>query len=109
MTSTVSPNSAVWVLTQCSAKSSTDSSPTSRRWVCTASSKRFMATWRNTVAMLPSTCWASSANRSAGSSVWSSRRSKVTVSPNTDAVSASVSGVDWWKIPWGRARWPCTA
>jgi hypothetical protein len=23
----------------------------------------------------------------------------VTVSPNTDAVSASVSGVDWWNTP----------
>ena len=33
-----------------------------------------------------------------GRSVASSSRPKVTVSPNTDAVSASVSGVVWWKI-----------
>ena len=29
----------------------------------------------------------------------SSSRPNVTVSPNTDAVSASVSGVAWWKTP----------
>ena len=37
----------------------------------------------------------------------SSSRPKVTVSPNTDAVSASVSGVVWWKIPCSRARYAC--
>ena len=41
---------------------------------------------------------ASSASRAAGVGEASSRRPKVSASPNTDAVSASVSGVLWWKI-----------
>ena len=54
---------------------------------------RFIATWRNTVAMESSTTEARSASRSLGSSSAPSRRPFVTVSPNTDAVSATVSGV----------------
>ena len=45
---------------------------------------------------------ASSARRSCGSVTSSSSRPKVTVSPNTDAVSANVSGVPWWKTPCSR-------
>ena len=72
----------------------------SRRWVCTASSKRFIATWRNTVAIEPSRLSASSARRAAGSSRRRrAARPKVTVSPNTDAVSARVSGVRMWNTP----------
>ena len=48
------------------------------------------------------------ARRAAGSDVASSRRPNVTVSPNTDAVSASVNGVVWWKIPCSRARYACS-
>ncbi len=83
---------------------STDSSPSLRRAVWARSSKVNIAVWRKTVAMCPSTCSASRASRSPGSSTVSSRRPKTTVSPNTDAVSASVSGVPWWNTPWGRAR-----
>ena len=39
---------------------------------------------------------ASSENRWAGSSIIESNRFDVTVSPNTEAVSATVSGVPWW-------------
>ena len=46
---------------------STDSSPSSRRAVCIASSKRFIAIWRNTVAIWSSRFDASSASRSCGS------------------------------------------
>ena len=87
------------VVAHSSPKRSTDSSPSSRRAVCTASSKRFIATWRNTVAIESSSVAASRANRSFGSSMRASRALLVTVSPNTDAVSASVSGVDWWNVP----------
>ncbi len=51
VTSTASPSIAVWVPAHASQKSSTLSSPTSRRCVCTASSNRFIAIWRNTVAI----------------------------------------------------------
>ena len=107
MISTVSPSIAAWVDAHASLNCSTDSSPSSRRCVCTRSSKRFIATWRNTVAIWPSRLSASSASRAAGSDVASSSRPNVTVSPNTDAVSASVNGVVWWKIPCSRARYAC--
>ena len=57
------------------------------------SSNRFIAIWRNTVAIWPSRLSASNARRASGSAVSSSNRPNVTVSPNTDAVSARVSGV----------------
>ena len=47
-----------------SPKRSTDSSPASRRSVWIASSKRFIAIWRNTVAIWSSRFDASSASRS---------------------------------------------
>ena len=47
---------------------------------------------------------ASSAKRAPGSSSWDSSALLVTASPNTEAVSASVSGVDWWNTPCSRAR-----
>jgi len=72
-----------------------------------AVSNRFIATWRNTVAICPSRLSANNARRAAGSDVESSNRPKVTVSPKTDAVSANVSGVVWWKIPCSRARYAC--
>ena len=50
-------------------------------------------TWRKTVAIAPSMSSASSASRAAGVGEASSSRPKVSASPNTDAVSASVSGV----------------
>ena len=78
---------------------STDSSPSTRPAVCTSSSKRFIATWRNTVAIVSSRFSASSASREAGELSSASSRPKTIVSPNTDAVSASVSGVVWWKMP----------
>ena len=52
------------------------------------------ATWRNTVAIESSKVAANRAKRSPGSSNIDSNRLLVTVSPNTDAVSASVNGVD---------------
>ena len=70
----------------------------------TRSSKRFIAIWRNTVAIEPSIDSASSARRDSGVSACSSRRPKTIVSPNTDAVSASVSGVAMWKTPWRAAE-----
>ena len=52
------------------------------------------AIWRTTVLIMSSTFWASIALRSRRSRVWSSNERKVSISPNTEAVSASVSGVD---------------
>ena len=60
------------------------------------------------MAIWPSRLSASSASRSCGiGRSSSSSRPNVTVSPNTDAVSASVSGVVWWKTPCSRARYAC--
>ena len=78
--------------------------PASRRSVCTRCSKRFIAIWRNTVATAPSTVSVSSASRESGVSACSSRRPKTICSPNTLAVSASVSGVLMWNTPWRRAE-----
>ena len=69
--------------------------PSSRRAVCTECSNRFIAIWRNTVAIESSNVEASSAKRSLGSSIIDRSRLLVTVSPNTDAVSATVSGTAW--------------
>ena len=55
-----------------------------------------MAIWRKTVAIEPSIDSASSDSRDSGVSARSSRRPKTIVSPNTLAVSASVSGVAMW-------------
>ena len=70
----------------------------------TRSSKRFIATWRKTVAIEPSIDSASSDSRDSGVGAASSSRPNTSVSPNTDAVSASVSGVAMWKTPWPRAE-----
>ena len=48
------------------AERSSDSSPCSRRVVCARCSKRFIATWRNTVAIEPSMLSARSESRDAG-------------------------------------------
>ena len=64
------------------------------------SSNWFMAIWRKTVAIEPSIDSASSDSRDSGVSARSSRRPNTIVSPNTLAVSASVSGVAMWKMPW---------
>jgi hypothetical protein len=63
-----------------------------------------MATWRKTVATAPSMRSLRRFRRSAGSVASARRRPNVTVSPNTEAVSAIVNGVDIWNIPRGRAR-----
>jgi hypothetical protein len=86
---------------------STLSSPSVRRAVCARSSNWFMAVWRNTVAMEPSMFSARSDSRLAGVSAASSRRRKTSVSPNTLAVSASVSGVCCSKTPRGWASAAC--
>ena len=75
-------------------------------WI--ASSKRFIATWRNTAATAPSSEPASSDSRSAAPGARSSSRSSTIVSPKIEAVSAIVSGVVNWKIPCGRASDACT-
>jgi hypothetical protein len=51
---------------------------------------------------------ASSESRALGSGEASSSEAKISDSPNTEAVSASVSGVPWWKIPWRAASAACT-
>ena len=104
MISTASPSSSSWDSAHSSPKRSTASSPSSRRAVWTRCSKRFIATWRKTVAIAPSIGSASSASRDSGVSACSSRRPKTIVSPNTLAVSASVSGVAMWKMPWRAAE-----
>ncbi len=93
------------VSAQSSPKRSTDSSPSERREVWTASSKRFIAIWRKTVAIWPSIDSASRLSRERASPAASSRRPKTSSSANTEAVSATVSGVSWWKIPRSRARY----
>ena len=55
-----------------------------------------MATWRKTVAIEPSMLSASSASRDSGVAASSSSRPNTSVSPNTLAVSAIVSGVAMW-------------
>ena len=79
---------------------SSDELALSRRSVWTRCSKRFIAIWRKTVAIEPSIVSASSDSRDSGVAACSSRRPKTIVSPNTLAVSASVSGVAKWKMPW---------
>jgi hypothetical protein len=90
---------------------SSESSPSERRAVWARCSKRFIATWRKTVAIDPSMLSASSPSLDAGVGASSSRRPNTSVSPNTLAVSARVSGVEKWNTPWGRASaawtpWP---
>ena len=68
----------------------------------------FMAIWRKTVAIEPSIDSASSDSRDSGVSARSSRRPNTIVSPNTLAVSASVSGVAMWKMPWRPPSAACT-
>ena len=86
------------------------SSPSLRRAVCTACSKRFMLTWRKAVAKESSILLVSIARRTSGLSSRASRSWKTSISPKTDAVSAVVSGVSacnspcaaasfWW-TPW---------
>ena len=75
---------------------SSASSPDSRRSTWMRSSNWFMAIWRNTVAIEPSIDSASSDSFDSGVSACSSRRPNTIVSPNTLAVSASVSGVAMW-------------
>ncbi len=73
-------------------------------------SNRFIAVWRNTVAIEFSMFSASSVSREAGVSAASSRRWNTSVSPNTEAVSQTVSGVCCSKMPRGMASaaWtPC--
>ena len=72
---------------------STESSPSSRRPVWIASSKRLSAIWRKTVATVSSIRPTSRSRRARGSSSRSISVSNVRASPKTDAVSASVSGV----------------
>ena len=67
-----------------------------------------MAICRNTVAIEPSIDSASSARRDSGVEVCSSRRPNTSVSPNTLAVSAMVSGVAMWKTPWRAPSAACT-
>ena len=68
--------------------------PRSRRAVCTRCSKRFIAIWRKTVAIEPSIDLRQQRRAATpASAAASSRRPNTSVSPNTDAVSASVSGV----------------
>ena len=55
--------------------------------------KRFIAIWRKTVAIESSILPASRFRRRRGSSSSASRRLNVSASPNTEAVSAVVSGV----------------
>ena len=86
---------------------STDSSPSARRAVWAACSNWFIATWRKTVAIDPSMFSASSDRRLAGVAASASRRRKTSVSPNTLAVSASVSGVCCSNGPRGRASAAC--
>ena len=74
----------------------------------TASSKRFIAVWRKTVAIVSSRFEASSDSRDIGESVSSSSRRKTSASPNTDAVSQTVSGVCCSKMPRGTASAACT-
>ena len=69
-----------------------DSSPSVRLAVCTASSKRFIATCRKIVAKDSSTWWHSIDSRTRGSRSSAITASNVSVSPNTEAVSARVSG-----------------
>ena len=59
------------------------------------------------MAIVSSRFSASSARREAGEESSASSLPKTIVSPNTEAVSASVSGVCWWKIPWraASAKW----
>ena len=52
------------------------------------------------MAIEPSMLSASSESRDSGVSAWSSSRPNTSVSPNTLAVSAMVSGVAMWKMPW---------
>ena len=82
--------------------------PASRRCVCTRCSKRFIATWRKTVAIVPSIDSASSDRRDSGVGEASSRRPNTSVSPNTEAVSASVSGVAMWNTPCLEPSAACT-
>ena len=72
---------------------STGSSPSSRRPVWIACSKRLSAIWRKTVATVSSIRPTSRSSRARGSSSRSISRSKVSASPKTEAVSARVSGV----------------
>ena len=90
------PGGRSCVASQSSPKRSTDSSPASRRAVWIASSKRFIAIWRNTAATAPSSAPASRSSRSAGPGARSSSRSRTMFSPKIEAVSASVSGVEKW-------------
>ena len=95
-----------WHSSQSSSNFSGDSSPSSRRHVCTECSKRFIATWRKTVAIESSILPASRLSRRRGSSSSARRRLNVSASPKTDAVSAVVSGVFALKSPSGCARYP---
>ena len=67
-----------------------------------------MAIWRKTVAIEPSMLSASSERRDSALPASASSRPNTIVSPNTDAVSASVSGVPWWKMPCRAASAKCT-
>ena len=69
-----------------------------RAWI--RSSKRFIATWRNTAATAPSSDSAKSESRAAASGASASSRSSTIVSPKIDAVSATVSGVENWNRLW---------
>ncbi len=108
MTCTLSPSSSVCDSPHSSPMRSTDSSPSPRRAVWASSSKRFIAVWRNTVAIAPSTLRASSDSRDSAGSASSSSRANMICSPNTEAVSAIVSGVDICRIPCRAASAPCT-
>ena len=90
--STESPNICLCVPSQSSSSFSIESSPSSRRVVWTTSSNRFIAICRKTVAIESSIRPASRLSLRLGSSSIASSRLKVSASPNTDAVSAVVSG-----------------
>ena len=106
---TESPNSSDWHWIQSSLSRSVESSPCSRRSVWVRFSKRFIAIWRNVVAIASSSCPVSRSSRLRGSSSAASIPLNVSASPNTDAVSAVVSGVEALKSPSGCAIEPCRA
>ena len=105
---TESPNIGRFASIHSSFTRSSGSSPSSRRAACSACSKRVIATWRNTVANASSSFPHRSARRTRGSVSSRIRRRNTSISPNTLAVSAVVSGVSCSNSPCADASDWCT-